>query len=96
MVKVQWHWLTLPAFLVVAGNVVLALTLRTSRKKTPWKSSILALLFQGLKHVDRDENATSCAIQQLADNCISSFNTLIPMDALCEVAGNAASTFMKI
>ncbi|KAJ5096671.1 hypothetical protein N7456_007392 [Penicillium angulare] len=68
MVKVQWLWMILPALLVLGGNVFLTLTILRSRKKAAWKSSVLALLFHGLRHLDRDEYLTNSAMKKAAEN----------------------------
>lgn len=68
MVKVQWLWLILPASLVLGSNVFLTLTILKSKKRVPWKSSVLALLFHGINHVDRDEHLTNYGMQKVANN----------------------------
>lgn len=68
MVKVQWLWLILPASLVLGSNIFLTLTILKSKTRVPWKSSVLALLFHGINHVDRDEHSTNSGMQTVAEN----------------------------
>lgn len=68
VVKVKWLWLILPASLVPGSSIFLTLTILKSRKRVPWKSSVLALLFHGINPVDREEYLTNYGMQTVAEN----------------------------
>ena len=69
MVKVQWAWMILPTLLVVLGNVFLVWTTCASRKKSIWKSSVLAFLFHGLEDQrERDNCMTSSGMEKSAED----------------------------
>ncbi|KAL4877617.1 hypothetical protein BJY04DRAFT_197934 [Aspergillus karnatakaensis] len=55
-VSVKWLWLLQPAALVLLGIVFLFLTVFTNKqqKLSLWRSSILAVLFHGLVHKERE------------------------------------------
>lgn len=56
------------ASLVLGSNVFLTLAVLKSQKEVPWKSSVLALLFHDINHVDRDEHSTNSGMQTTAGN----------------------------
>lgn len=58
-VRVIWPWITLPAFLVLAGTVFLILAMFETKRlgASIWKTSELALLFHGSEESYRDLNA---------------------------------------
>ncbi|KAL8719255.1 MAG: hypothetical protein Q9225_003714 [Loekoesia sp. 1 TL-2023] len=55
-VAVSWRWITLPAFLIVAGTMFLLLTIFKSKRRGAriWKTSELALLFHGFERPDKE------------------------------------------
>ena len=55
---VSWRWITLPAFLVIAGTMFLLLTIFKSKRREAriWKTSELALLFHGFEKPDQELN----------------------------------------
>ncbi|CAG8237272.1 unnamed protein product [Penicillium salamii] len=68
MVRVQWAWMILPTLLVILGNVFLVWTTCASRKKSIWKSSVLAFLFHGLEDQrERDGCMTSSGMEKQAE-----------------------------
>lgn len=68
-VHVNWAWLALPAALVLLTVVFLVLTVvRTSLTHGPglvWKSSILAVLFNGLSEGTRDAAGTVAGLREM-------------------------------
>ena len=58
-VHVTWVWITLPAFLVLAGTLFLMLAMFETKRlgASIWKTSELALLFHGLEESSPDLNA---------------------------------------
>ncbi|EXJ63428.1 uncharacterized protein A1O5_11477 [Cladophialophora psammophila CBS 110553] len=50
-IKIHWPWISLPAIVVFSSNSLLVIMMiQSHRKRSPiWKSSVLALLFHGLK-----------------------------------------------
>lgn len=58
-VHVNWPWITLPAFLVLAGTIFLFLAMFETKRLGAgvWKTSELALLFHGLEESCQDLNA---------------------------------------
>ena len=57
-VHVSWPWITLPAFLVIAGTIFLILAMYETERlgASIWKTSELALLFHGLEESDHELN----------------------------------------
>ncbi|KAJ6035732.1 hypothetical protein N7540_000011 [Penicillium herquei] len=69
MVRVQWAWMILPTLLVILGNVFLVCTTYASRRKSIWKSSVLALLFHGLDdQVEPGDCMTGSRMEKLAEH----------------------------
>ncbi|MCJ1323620.1 hypothetical protein MMC10_000281 [Thelotrema lepadinum] len=58
VMTVQWYWLALPFFNVVAAAVFIRITVAaSSRANAPlWKANLLPVLFHGFLHNEGDEN----------------------------------------
>lgn len=69
-VQVSWPWITLPAFLVIAGNIFLILAMFETKRPGARirKNSEVALLFHGLEESDQELSAlhTSSGIEHVA------------------------------
>ena len=71
-VHVTWLWITLPAFLVIAGTIFLMLAMYETKRLGAriWKTSELALLFHGMEEVDQELNRLlrSSEMEHVASN----------------------------
>ncbi|KAH0424302.1 hypothetical protein CcaCcLH18_11653 [Colletotrichum camelliae] len=66
-VHVNWAWLALPAAMVLLTAVFLTLTViqTSASERLPWKSSMLAVLFNGLDEKTRDAAGPVMSLQEM-------------------------------
>lgn len=75
---VRWAWMVLPSSLVILSSVLLVMTILRSRGHEKWKSSALAMMYNGVEEEHRINLGPGASITQMDEAAEKLHYKLIP------------------